>query len=72
MSSAAAVGVSARLSAAKSQSVKSVWWPTAEITGARLARTARTRASSLKPQRSSIEPPPRPTTIRSMPGMSLA
>ena len=72
MSSAAAVGVSARLSATKSQRVKSVWCPTAEITGALLARTARTSASSLKPQRSSIEPPPRPTTMRSIPGIALA
>ncbi len=64
-SSAAAEGVGARRSAAKSQRVKSVSCPTAEITGIREAATARTTASSLNGQRSSAEPPPRPRMISS-------
>ena len=55
-SSAAAVGVGARRSAAKSISVVSVSWPTAEISGMAEAAAARTTASSLKAQRSSSEP----------------
>ena len=46
--SAAMDGVPARTSAAKSQRVKSVSWPTAEMTGIFYAATARTRVSSLK------------------------
>ena len=63
--SAAAVGVGQRLSAAKSMSVVSVSWPTAEINGMALAAAARTTISSLKPQRSSRLPPPRATMITS-------
>ena len=63
--SAAPVGVGARTSAARSISVQSVSWPTAEITGMREAATARARPSSLKPQRSSRLPPPRATISRS-------
>ena len=63
--SAAPVGVGARMSAARSISVQSVSWPTAEITGISDAATARTTASSLKPHRSSRLPPPRATMIRS-------
>jgi hypothetical protein len=65
MSSAAALGVSARRSAAKSQSVKSISWPTAETIGTGQAATARTSGSSLKAHRSSRLPPPRPITRRS-------
>ena len=63
--SAAAVGVGARRSAAKSISVTSVSWPTAEISGMKLAAAARTTISSLNDHRSSSEPPPRATMIRS-------
>ena len=63
--SAAAVGVGARLSAAKSISVISVSWPTAEISGIMLSAAARTTISSLNDHRSSSEPPPRATISRS-------
>ncbi len=59
--SAAAVGVGARRSAAKSISVMSVSCPTAEISGIMLPAAARTTISSLKHHRSSSEPPPRAT-----------
>ena len=62
--SAAAVGVGARTSAAKSIKVTSVSWPTAEISGIMLAAAARTTISSLNDHRSSSEPPPRATMIR--------
>ena len=64
-SSAAADGVGARRSATKSAMVKSVSWPTAEITGTRQATMARATGSSLKAQRSSSEPPPRATMMTS-------
>ena len=57
--SAAAVGVGARRSEAKSIRVMSVSWPTAEISGIMLSAAARTTISSLKAHRSSMEPPPR-------------
>src|SRR5699024_10287628 len=57
---AAAVGVGARQSAAKSVKQKSISWPTAEIIGIELAATSRVKASSLKAHKSSKEPPPRP------------
>ena len=63
--SAAAVGVGARRSAAKSISVVSVSWPTAEISGIGDSAAARTTSSSLNAHRSSIEPPPRATISRS-------
>ena len=59
--SAAAVGVGARTSAARSISVQSVSWPTAAISGIALRAAARTAISSLKLHRSSSEPPPRAT-----------
>ena len=59
--SAAPVGVGARMSAAWSIRVQSVSCPTAETSGMSLSAAARTTTSSLKPQRSSIEPPPRAT-----------
>ncbi len=59
--SAAAVGVGARRSAAKSISVVSVSCPTAEISGMEEAAAARTTTSSLNAHRSSRLPPPRPT-----------
>ena len=59
--SAAAVGVGARRSEAKSIRVVSVSWPTAEISGMVEAAAARTTISSLKAQRSSRLPPPRAT-----------
>src|SRR5439155_740617 len=58
-------GVGARRSATKSAIVKSTSWPTPEITGAFEATIARATTSSLKAQRSSSEPPPRPTMITS-------
>ena len=64
-SSAAADGVGARRSAAKSQIVKSVSCPTADITGTRLAAIVRASVSSLNAHKSSIEPPPRPIIIMS-------
>ena len=66
--SAASEGVKARTSAARSHRVTSISCPTADTTGMREATTARTTSSSLKAQRSSIEPPPRPTTRRSRGG----
>ena len=64
-SSAAADGVGALLSAAKSQIVKSVSCPTADITGIADAATALATPSSLNAHKSSIEPPPRPMIITS-------
>ena len=58
-SSAAADGVAARTSAAKSASVTSTSWPTPVTTGSGCATTARTTRSSLNGQRSSMDPPPR-------------
>ncbi len=52
-SSAAADGVAARRSATKSAMVKSVSWPTAEITGIELRWMASTSGASLKAHRSS-------------------
>ena len=45
--------------------VKSVSWPTAEITGTGDAAMARATASSLNVHRSSSDPPPRPTITTS-------
>ena len=67
-SSAAAEGVGARRSATKSAMVKSVSWPTQETTGMREAAMARATGSSLNAQRSSREPPPRPTRRTSVSG----
>jgi len=58
---AAAVGVGALSSAAKSVKTKSVSCPTALMVGIRDSATALTTISSLNAQRSSTEPPPRPT-----------
>ena len=60
-SSAAADGVGALTSATKSEMVKSISCPTAEITGIFEAKIALATISSLNAQRSSIEPPPLPT-----------
>ena len=60
-SSAAAEGVGALRSATKSAIVKSTSWPTALTMGISLANMALATISSLKGQRSSNEPPPRPT-----------
>ena len=68
--SAAPVGVGARMSAAWSMSVQSVSWPTAETSGMALSAAARTTTSSLKPHRSSIEPPPRATMSTSGRGIA--
>ncbi len=65
-SSAASLGVRARTSAARSASVTSISWPTAETTGIREAQIARTTTSSLKAHRSSRLPPPRVTTRQSI------
>jgi len=48
--------------------VTSVSWPTAETTGTGTRAIARATISSLNAQRSSIEPPPRPTITTSTPG----
>ena len=58
--SAAADGVAARTSATRSTTVMSTSCPTAEIMGTEHAATARATRSSLKAQRSSRAPPPRP------------
>ncbi len=68
--SAASLGVRARTSAARSASVTSISWPTAETVGIRDAAIARTTASSLNDHRSSRLPPPRPTTSTSGAGSS--
>ena len=59
--SAAPVGVGARRSAARSSKDQSVSWPMAAISGIIDWLAARTTRSSLKPHRSSIDPPPRAT-----------
>ena len=59
--SAAAEGVGALRSAAKSVKEKSISWPTADITGSPQSWTAATTISSLKAHKSSNDPPPRPT-----------
>ena len=64
-SSAAADGVGALMSATKSAMVKSVSWPTAEITGTGQSNIALATHSSLKGHRSSIEPPPLATITTS-------
>ena len=61
--SAAFDGVDALKSAVKSAIVKSVSWPTAEITGISDANIALATFSSLKAHKSSILPPPRPNII---------
>ena len=66
--SAACDGVAARTSATKSAMVVSVSWPIAAITGTGHAAIARATTSSLKAQRSSSDPPPRPTITTSTPG----
>ncbi len=66
--SAAADGVGARRSATKSAMVTSVSCPTADIVGTGHPAIARATTSSLNAQRSSIEPPPRPTITTSTPG----
>ena len=65
--SAAADGVGARRSATKSAIVTSVSCPTAEIVGTGQPAIARATTSSLNAQRSSIDPPPRPTMTTSTP-----
>ena len=64
---AAAVGVDARTSAARSQSGVSCSCPTAETIGTVQSATARTTRSSEKGSRSSKLPPPRASTITSAP-----
>ena len=59
-SSAAAVGVAARWSEAKSVKVVSVSCPTLEMIGRENEATRLTTGSSLKAHKSSMEPPPRP------------
>ena len=61
----AALGVAARTSATKSAMVKSISWPTAEITGTADSKIARATISSLNAHKSSSDPPPRVTKIRS-------
>ena len=64
-SSAAADGVGALRSAIRSEMVTSISCPTAETIGIVDPDIALATGSSLKAQRSSIEPPPRPTMITS-------
>ena len=70
--SAAADGVGARRSATKSAIVTSTSWPMADTTGTGHATIARATRSSLNAQRSSIDPPPRPTMITSTPARGPA
>ena len=65
MISAAALGVAARMSATKSAMVKSISCPTADTTGSADSKIARATASSLNAHKSSSDPPPRVTKIRS-------
>ena len=65
---AASVGVEARKSATKSNRGASSSWPTAETSGVRAAKAARTTDSSEKPSKSSKAPPPRVTTKTSTSG----
>ena len=65
MISAAALGVAARTSATKSAIVKSISCPTAETTGTTDSKIARATASSLNAHKSSSDPPPRVTRIKS-------
>ena len=71
-SSAAAEGVGARISDTKSAMVKSVSWPTEEITGTSDANIALATISSLNAHKSSMEPPPRPRMIISALPQSFA
>lgn len=64
--SAAADGVGALRSATKSHIVKSVSWPTAEMTGITDAATARAISSELNAARLSSEPPPLAIIIMSL------
>ena len=57
--------IAAALRALNEHHLKSVSWPTAEMTGTAEARMARATSSPLKAQRSSLEPPPRPTMMTS-------
>ena len=66
--SAACVGVEHATAATSSSSVRSVWWPTDEITGTRSSATVRHSVSSQNANRSASEPPPRATTITSTSG----
>ena len=70
--SAAADGVGALTSAAKSDKAQSISCPTAEITGSSDAAIARTTTSSENGSKSSKEPPPRPTIKTSARLNSLA
>ena len=63
--SAACVGVEQLTAATSSISVRSVWWPTDEITGTRSSATVRHSASSQNANRSASEPPPRATITTS-------
>ncbi len=65
-SSIAAEGVGALRSATKSAIVKSTSCPTPDIIGIFDAKIALATISSLNAHKSSIDPPPRPTIIRSM------
>ena len=62
---AAPVGVGALRSDTKSQIVKSASWPTPDITGIVLSKIHLANSSSLKQDKSSIEPPPRAMIIQS-------
>ena len=66
--SAAWVGVEQQTAATSSISVRSVSWPTAEITGTRSSATVRQSVSSQNAQRSARLPPPRATMITSTSG----
>ena len=67
-SSAAMEGVGARMLAARSESMVSTSWPTAEMMKMGEAWIAWTACRDEKPMRSSNEPPPRPT-IRTSSGV---
>ena len=66
----AAVGVEARRSATSSMTVVSDSCPIAATSGVRQRNTASATARSLKAQRSSRLPPPRVTTMASIPSSS--
>ena len=72
VSSAAADGVGALISATKSAIVVSVSCPTADTIGVLHSKIALATISSLNAHKSSIEPPPLPTIITSTPNLSSA
>ena len=66
------MGVEQQTAATSSISVRSVWWPTDEITGTRSSATVRHSASSQNANRSASDPPPRATITTSTSGIAAS